>query len=242
MSEQATQGGATESGRVLIWDLPLRIFHWALVGLIAFSYATAELGVASMQWHIYSGFAILTLLAFRILWGFVGPRSARFARFVRPPSEILAYVRDLLRGREKRYLGHNPLGALSTLAFLLVIGFQVSTGLFADDDIFTQGPLASLVSSDTGDTLTGLHRSNFNIIVALIALHLLAVAFHSFVRREGLIRAMFTGRKKSAGEAENTLTPGAGPQVRIALRGVAVLAASGAVAYAIIVLLPEALS
>ena len=237
MAERKDRTGGTTGGKTLVWDLPLRLFHWALVGLIAFSYATAELDVGSMQLHIYSGYAILTLLIFRILWGFLGSPPARFRNFLRTPARTLAYARDLLTGREARYLGHNPLGALSVLAFILLIGLQVGTGLFADDEILTQGPLAPLVSSDLRDSLTGLHHSNFNYIVALIAIHLLAVAFHSIVKREGLIRAMITGRKRT-GETPDAAGPA--PSALTSLRGLAVLGVAAAAVYGIVVLLPAA--
>lgn len=239
MTEQVAQGSAADSKPVPVWDLPTRFFHWALVGLIGLSYATAELGIGDMELHVYSGYGILTLLIFRILWGFLGPRHARFASFLRPPSTTLNYARDLLAGRAQRYLGHNPLGALSVLAFVLLIGLQVTTGLFAQDDILTEGPLAPFVSSDLSEDLTDIHESNFNFILALIALHLLAVAFHSFVKREGLIRAMITGRKK-AGEMADADTASAASGALVTLWGLAVLAVAAAAVYAIVELLPAA--
>lgn len=248
MSEsEQRESGTADPGRVLVWDLPTRLFHWALVGLIAFSYATAELGIGSMELHMYSGYAILTLILFRIAWGFVGPHNARFASFLRPPSETLAYARDLARGQGKSYPGHNPLGALSVIALLAVIGLQVGTGLFADDDILTQGPLSVLISRDLRLELTGLHYTIFNVILALIVLHLLAVAFHSLFKREPLIRAMITGRKPASeaaakGETKNGPAQKAGPQFLVNLWGLTVLAAAAAATYAIVVLLPAALS
>lgn len=226
--------------RTKVWDLPLRLFHWALVGLIAFSYATAELGIASMQWHMYSGFAILTLLIFRVVWGFAGSRPARFASFLASPARTLGYASALLRGRERRYLGHNPLGALSVVAFLVLIGLQVGSGLFADDDILTQGPLAPLVSADLRDELTGLHKTTFNYIVALIVIHLLAVAFHSVVKREGLIRAMITGNKPRD-DAEDAQVEAPASGAAMAIRSLVVIAAAAAAVYGIVELLPAAL-
>ena len=238
-NDEDRTGGSSDS-RVRVWDLPLRLFHWALVGLIAFSYATAELGIASMQWHMYSGYAILTLLIFRIIWGLVGSRHARFASFLTGPGRILRYAGGLLRGREAHYPGHNPLGALSVVAFLLAIGLQVGTGLFSADDILTEGPLASLVSSDLSEELTDLHEATFNFILALIALHLLAVAFHSFVKREGLIRAMITGRKRTVG-AQETGSATAEPGLLTTFWGLLVLALAAAAVYGIVEVLPAAL-
>lgn len=237
MAEASREPERSESK---VWDLPLRLFHWALVGLVAFSYATAELGLASMQWHIYSGYAILTLLIFRVVWGLVGSRHARFASFVQGPTKILRYAGELVRSRERRYLGHNPLGALSVIAFLLLLGLQVGSGLFSADDILTEGPLATLVSSGLSEELTDLHKATFDYIVALIVLHLLAVAFHSFVKREGLIRAMVTGRKKPV-DASEVGPAAAEPGLSTSFRGLLVLAIAAAAVYGIVELLPAAL-
>ncbi|MEX0921202.1 MAG: cytochrome b/b6 domain-containing protein [Rhodovibrionaceae bacterium] len=243
MTQSKTRAGRPAGAKkLLVWDLPTRLFHWALVGLIAFSYATAELDVGSMELHTYSGFAILALIIFRIAWGFLGPRNARFFAFLRPLSETLAYARDLARGREKQYPGHNPLGALSVIALLTAIGLQVLTGLFADDDILTQGPLSVLISPGLRDEFTDLHENIFNVVVALIALHLLAVAFHSFVKREPLIRAMITGRKPAGSQTQDGPAAKAGPGIVVTLWGLVLLAAAAAAAYAIVEVLPGALS
>lgn len=248
MAERTEPANSMDADRkVYVWDFPTRLFHWALVGLIAFSYATAELGIGSMELHTYSGSAILALILFRIVWGFLGPENARFLSFLRPVSETLAYTRDLIKGRDKQYLGHNPLGALSVVALLTAIGLQVLTGLFADDDILTQGPLAPLVPRGTRHLLTDLHETIFNVIVALIALHLLAIAYHRLLKGERLVRAMITGWKSAQGDiAEGATRHGpvakAGPRVLVTLWGLLLLAAAAAASYAIVELLPAALS
>lgn len=181
---------------VAVWDWPVRIVHWALVVLIAVSYTTSEIGGNAMTYHMWSGYTILTLLAFRILWGFFGSHHARFTSFVAGPATVGRYVADMVHGRPSRFLGHNPLGAWSVLALLLCLGVQAATGLFANDEIFTEGPLASRVSGDTSSLLTTIHRYNFYVLLGLIALHIAAVLFYLLAKRENLIGPMFTGRKR----------------------------------------------
>ncbi len=180
---------------VRIWDLPTRLFHWALALLIVFSVTTAKIGGNWMDWHLRSGYAVLTLLAFRLLWGFAGPRYARFAQFVRGPRAVLAYLRAA-PGAAERHAGHNPLGAWSVLALLAALLVQASTGLFANDEIATEGPLAKLVSGATASAMTRVHLLNQNIIYALVALHVAAIAFYFFVKRENLVAPMITGDKR----------------------------------------------
>jgi cytochrome b len=186
---------------VAVWDWPVRIGHWLLVILIAISWITSELAGNAMTYHMWSGYAILTIVVFRIAWGFVGSRQARFASFLKGPAEVIRYARTLAGTRGPRYLGHNPLGGWSVLLMLLSIAVQASTGLFANDEIMTEGPLASRVSADTSSFLTTVHRYNFYVLLTLIGLHLAAIVFYLAVKRENLIGAMFTGRKYVEGQA-----------------------------------------
>ncbi|KDD17717.1 cytochrome b/b6 domain-containing protein [Bordetella bronchiseptica] len=179
---------------VRIWDLPTRLFHWAFAAAVIGALVTVKLGGLYMDWHVRFGLTALGLVLFRLIWGFVGPRHARFATFVRGPGAMLAY----LRGRAADHAGHNPLGALSVLAMLAVIGVQAATGLFASDDIMIQGPLYGHVSEATANTLTGLHQANEWIIFGLLGAHLLAIAWYSAVRRRALVRAMITGNAPAA--------------------------------------------
>lgn len=180
---------------VAVWDLPTRIFHWMLVTLVAAAFATVEAGGNWMIWHMRCGFAILTLLGFRLAWGVVGGRHVRFAAFVRGPSTVWQYARQLMRKDAPRHLGHNPMGGWSVVAMLGVLLVQAGTGLFANDDIFTEGPLFPLVSKATSDLITGIHEINQGVLIALIALHLGAVFFYLIVKRDNLIRPMITGKK-----------------------------------------------
>ena len=173
---------------VRVWDLPTRLFHWALAALVVFSVVTANVGGNWVQWHFYSGYAILTLIAFRLAWGFIGGRYARFSSFLFGPSAILAALTG--DPRAPRTLGHNPLGSLSVFALLASIGLQAAIGLFANDDIASEGPLAKFVSGALSDRLTSLHRLNANIVFALVALHVLAILFYLLRRRENLVRPM----------------------------------------------------
>jgi cytochrome b len=186
---QVPDGDETLSsrGEQPVWDLPVRLVHWLVAALIAFSWWSVH--NHHTNWHIWSGCAILTLLIFRVLWGFVGSSTARFSSFVRGPRA----VRDHLRGRWTG-IGHNPLGGLSVLALLLAVAIQVGLGLISEDEdgIYT-GPLYRLVSTATSDKARDLHESWFNVILGLIALHIVAIIFYR-LRGRRLTRPMITGR------------------------------------------------
>jgi cytochrome b len=196
----------------LVWDLPLRLFHWLLVLSIAASWYTAEyseeyvqLGeriISYTQLHFYLGYWALGLIAFRILWGFVGPRNARFTTFVSGPSRVLAYLRTLLRRDAPAAVGHNPLGGLVVIVMLLMIGAQAVTGLFLIDntEIWT-APYHSAVSSETAGTLGSFHHLNFDVLIWVIALHVLAILFYRLYKGQNLVAAMITGRKPGAAVA-----------------------------------------
>ena len=194
---------------VRIWDLPTRLFHWMLAVLVVFSVVTANVGGNWVQWHFYSGYAILTLIAFRLAWGFIGGRYARFSSFLFGPAAILATLKG--DSRAPRTLGHNPLGSLSVFALLACVGLQAAVGLFANDDIASEGPLAKFVSKGLSDRLTSLHHLNAKIIFALVALHLLAIVFYLLRKHENLVRPMLSGDKPVA-------EPGAASRDDAALR------------------------
>jgi cytochrome b len=185
---------------ILVWDLPTRLFHWLLLILVIVSFITGYTGGLWMQYHVWSGCSILGLLIFRLLWGLIGGRYVRFSSFVRGPGAALRYARAVLRRNAPRYLGHNPLGGWSVVAMLTVLLIQAITGLFANDDIFTKGPLYPWVSKATSDWLTHIHRLNQEVIILLVSLHVAAVLFYLIVKRENLIKPMFTGRKQWHGE------------------------------------------
>jgi cytochrome b len=182
-----------------VWDLPTRLFHWLLVVLVAVSFTAAVIGGNAMQYHEWSGFAILILLVFRITWGFVGSRTSRFSDFVKGPVAVWRYATDLVKGKSRSYLGHNPLGGWSVLAMLAVLLIQAATGLFANDDIITEGPLFLWVNKPVSDWLTGVHRLNRYLIMVLAATHVFAVLFYLLAKRENLIKPMITGIKHRLG-------------------------------------------
>lgn len=182
--------------KVRVWDLPTRLFHWLLFVLVLVSFVSGNIGGNAMVYHMRSGYAILALLIFRFVWGFTGSRSSRFASFVTNPATVWACAANVFNKEEKPYLGHNPLGGWSILAMLAALFLQVGSGLFASDDIFTEGPLHLWVSKETSNFLTGVHLINRYVLVALIAVHIFAVLFYLFYKRENLIRPMITGVKR----------------------------------------------
>lgn len=178
----------------LVWDLPVRVAHWLIVLAVATCWATHYAGVEWFAWHRRSGYAVLVLVLFRLLWGFIGTRHARFASFLRGPRVISDYV----RGRAAGGVGHNPLGALAVVAMLAVLLLQSATGLFANDEIINAGPFYGWIDQATSNRLTSLHRFNSDVLLMLIGLHVAAVVWYVAARRQPLLRAMVTGRKPAA--------------------------------------------
>ena len=180
-----------------VWDVPTRLFHWTLALLIALQYATAEFHLLDMRWHFRFGYATLALVLFRVLWGLCGSQTSRFAGFMRGPRAVFAYLRSQFSTNPQVSIGHNPLGGWSVLALLVGVFVQVITGLFASDEIDTDGPLVASVSTHTVKVMTRLHDWNQNLLLALIALHVLAVLAHLLLKHENLIVPMITGRKRA---------------------------------------------
>jgi len=188
---QTVQG----SRPILVWDLPTRLFHWLLVALVTASFASGKIGGNAMWYHERCGEAILALLIFRLVWGFIGSTPSRFRTFLAGPSTVVRYALTLFRREPDHHLSHNPLGGWSVVAMLLVLFVQAGTGLFANDDIATQGPLYKWVSKAFSDRLTSIHHLNHDVIIALVAVHVAAVLFHLIYKRENLITPMITGIK-----------------------------------------------
>ena len=216
----------------LIWDLPVRIFHWTLALAVLGSWITHKLD--TFGWHVWFGYSVLVLTAARIVWGFVGPRHARFASFVRSPVVIARYARSLFSAAAQHYPGHNPLGAVMVLAFLALLLSQACAGLFANDDIANTGPLYGYVSDATSDKLARVHKFLAKLIWIAVWTHVTAVLGYALLRRIDLIGPMFTGRKP-----DRWLTPGdeiAGSQV---WRALLIAAACAAILYCVIATAPE---
>ena len=216
------------SAVVRVWDVPTRIFHWALVVLVGVSlYTGLTGGFAEMEWHVKCGFAVLALVIFRLVWGVAGSARSRFADFVRGPRAALAYARGLLSPGHPAFVGHNPLGGWSVLALLTSLAVQAGTGLFSNDDILTEGPLAKLVSRQTSALLSEIHEVNANILMVLIGVHLAAITFYAVAKREDLVRPMVTGVKRlTSADADRPFVP--------AWRGAVVLAAAAALVWGIV--------
>lgn len=182
--------------RVRVWDLPTRIFHWALVLAIAFAWGAT-------RWHNYAahraaGYTILGLLVFRIIWGFVGSDTSRFTNFVKGPAAAWRYARSLPARVSDEAYGHNPLGAWSVVLMLLALVAQVGLGLFTvDTDGLESGPLSDYVDFDTGRLAAHWHHRMFNVVLALIVLHVAAVLFYAIWKRRNLVKPMITGWMES---------------------------------------------
>lgn len=177
---------------IRVWDLPIRLFHWLLFICIVLSFITVKIGGNAMEFHALIGYCVLTLVIFRICWGFIGSYHARFIHFVPSPKRLIDYI----LGKTTAGLGHNPLGALSVLALLFSVGLQAVTGLFANDDIAFEGPLAKYVSNASVELLTSIHHANEKFLIILIALHLGAIIYYQKFKGENLIKPMLLGDKE----------------------------------------------
>jgi cytochrome b len=184
--------------RIKVWDLPVRLFHWSIVVLIAAAWTTQEFN--KMEWHMWIGYAILALLLFRIVWGFAGSDTARFVRFLKSPAAALRHLSHLRRREPDREIGHNAAGGWVVLLMLVLLGVQAGTGLFSNDDSDTDGPLVHLISKDRSDWLSKIHSLNFNLILAVIVLHVAAIAAYAVLKRQNLVRPMLTGTKELPGD------------------------------------------
>ncbi|HEX6734994.1 MAG TPA: cytochrome b/b6 domain-containing protein [Azonexus sp.] len=208
------------SKRLRLWDLPTRLFHWLLVAAVIAAIVSGQLGGNLIVWHGRIGLALVGLLVFRLLWGLCGSTYARFAHFFPSPARVRAYLRG-----EWREPGHNPLGAVAVFALLGVLGFQVLSGLFANDDIAFTGPLYELVGKELSDRLSGLHHRAATLLYVLLALHLAAIAFYGHVKKNNLVRPMITGWKDGA---DGEHARGGGPVALVVALLVAVAAVYGA--------------
>lgn len=212
---------------VRVWDAPTRLFHWLLVALMAFSWWSAE--EKMMDWHRLSGSAVLGLIVFRLIWGFAGGSTARFANFVRPPFKVLGYLRA--DSGRARIPGHNPVGGYSVVFMLLLLTFQIVSGLFAVDvDGIESGQLSHLVSFDGGRAAAEVHELSFTLLQIVVAVHILAVLFYLIVRKRNLVTPMLTGVDRQIDDARTALVPSSFTRFAIAAligTGIAWWAAAG---------------
>lgn len=195
------------ASRIPLWDAPVRLFHWALAALVVFSYATGKIGGSWLEWHMRSGYAILALLAFRMAWGIVGSETARFTSFLRGPRATLVYARGLVMRRAPTVFGHTPTGGWMIVAMLAILAVQAGSGLFVDDEIAAQGPLAAKVSNAFVARMSALHSYNQWLIVAAVALHVAAIAFYQGYLKADLIGPMIHGRAEARDPRAPRLAP-----------------------------------
>ena len=181
--------------RTPVWDWPVRVVHWSMVLLFVLLVITGLRGGDALAWHMRFGQALLALVLFRVLWGFVGSRNARFRSFLRGPRAAASYVRSRVRREPEVHATHNPIGGWMVVALLVALLVQIGTGLFTNDDILWDGPLAKHVSKETSDALASFHRRFAWVAVTLAALHVLAVVAYLAVFRENLAKAMIDGVK-----------------------------------------------
>lgn len=185
---------------IRVWDWPTRLFHWILTLAIVGLLVTGNVGGGWMEWHMRIGLLVLTLLWFRLLWGLFGGHWSRFTQFVYSPSSVWQYLRG--RSPWQHRIGHTPLGALAVFALLGILGIQVGTGLFTDDEIFYAGPLAIMASYETIAWASQYHKGWGKwLLIGLVSLHVLAILFYTVVKRQRLVRAMVTGDRVSEGQA-----------------------------------------
>jgi cytochrome b len=201
-----------------IWDLPTRLFHWALVVLIFISWLSAR--EDWMRLHVLSGLSVLTLLLFRIIWGFIGSDSARFSRFLKSPFAAVHHLLHLHRREPDTETGHNAAGGWMVLGMLALLLVQVGTGLCSNDDVLTEGPLALIVGKDRSDWLTHIHHVNFILIEIVVALHVLAIVTYRVLKGHNLLWPMVTGKKRLPGATS-------APRMMHSLLALAVFALSG---------------
>lgn len=185
-----------QAERRLVWDLPLRLFHWLLVLLLAASWLTAEL--ERMTLHFYAGYGVATLLVFRLAWGIAGPRYARFGSFVTGPRKVLAYLRNWINGKAHEPAGHTPPGGWMILALLALLALQVASGMMNSHDGLDAGPWYWAASDELRDLAEDVHGTGFDVLLALAAAHIVAVLLYLLRPGVNLVAAMFSGRKRTA--------------------------------------------
>jgi cytochrome b len=203
---------------VLIWELPVRLFHWAIVALVAAAYLTWRLNW--MGWHVWIGYAALTAVLFRILWGFWGGECARFARFAAGPRAALAHLRHLTRREPDRQLGHNPAGAWMVWLLLTALLVETLSGLIINNDIADEGPLTEVMPAALSNAITAAHSIAWDALATAIALHIIAILLYALLKRQNLLSPMISGYKQLPPEVAPPRTGGA-------LRALALLAVAG---------------
>ncbi len=186
----------------LIWDLPLRIFHWSFALTVLGAWYTSEQEGELIDLHIQLGYVALGLLIFRLLWGVIGPKHARFLSFIPSPKSLMQYLKISKKtvntsDKQQSSAGHNPLGALMVVLMIILIALQAISGLFINDDVFSSGPYYGSFSKEFEQTMSFLHHNTFDFMIAAIVLHLTAIAYYWRVKKQNLVLPMITGKKSA---------------------------------------------
>ncbi len=205
--------------RIRVWDLPLRLFHWALLVCVCGAILSIEV-FDNIDLHLRFGQAVLSLLIFRLIWGFAGGTHARFLNFIRGPGGILAYLKKA-KTASGVMIGHNPVGALSVIGMLLILTLQACSGLFLTDEIMFEAPLFKYVSGETASLLAKLHEANATLIFILIGLHVAAILFYRIVKRDNLVTPMITGNKDVPASAPEQSATGGSALAGLVIFGIA---------------------
>ena len=179
----------------LVWDIPVRLYHWLLVVCLLGQWLTGDVLEDVMDVHFYIGYFILWLIIFRLFWGFIGTKYAKFNSFIAGPKAMLSYLRSLTSKQKIFTTGHNPLGGLMLPAVLILVGLQAISGLFTSDDIVTAGPYYEGANNATQKLMQWLHHNIFDVLIGLIVIHLLAIAWYRWALKHDLITPMLTGQK-----------------------------------------------
>lgn len=208
-----------------VWDAPTRLFHWTIVILIAVSYFSMKFDY--VQVHYLSGYTMMTLLLFRLCWGLFGSETSRFRQFMRSPLEGFRHLADFTKREPDREIGHNAAGGWMVLIMLLVLALQVGTGLFAGDPVEGGGPFVDQIAKAPQKLLSNIHAINFNIILGLIALHVVAILAYAAVKRHDLVRPMITGKKRLPANTRQ-------PRFASPVLAIAILAGAGIVVWALV--------
>jgi cytochrome b len=217
-------GVVPSTTRVAVWDWPVRFVHWAIVLLLIGLVVTGKLGADWLVWHMRMGYTVIALVVFRVIWGFVGSRNARFSAFLRGPSRVLRYAQSF-RSAHEVHVSHNPAGGWMVVLLLVALLAQATMGLFTNDDILWGGPFSERVSKETSDAISAVHRQFWWVIVALSVLHVAAVLAYLTVMKDNLITPMFTGYKnlpEGVARAADATASTAKALVLLALCGLAV--------------------
>jgi cytochrome b len=182
------------SFKIKIWDLPTRLFHWLLVVLFIFLWYSAEIDDNLMEWHLRAGKVLFALLLYRVVWGLLGSHTARFSHFLRSPARFLSYVSRLFKKNQDVTIGHNPAGGYMVIVMLILLLVQTISGLCNSDDVFYEGSWYQYISESTASWMAVIHHNNFDVLVVLIVLHLLAILSYYF-RGDNLVLPMLSGNK-----------------------------------------------